>query len=43
MEQLSIRERAKLLLGEDRVEVRPERQFQHGDEFTTDTRGRGDL
>jgi hypothetical protein len=29
MDKLSIHERAKLLLGEDRVEVRPERQFHH--------------
>lgn len=34
MERLSIRERAKLLLGEDRIEVRPERQFRR-DEFVT--------
>jgi ABC-type lipoprotein export system ATPase subunit len=29
LERLSIKERAKLLLGEDRVEVRPEAQFHH--------------
>jgi ABC-type lipoprotein export system ATPase subunit len=43
LERLSIRERAKLLLGEDRVEVRPEAQFWDGERDGGDTGRRGEL
>jgi ABC-type lipoprotein export system ATPase subunit len=43
MDRLSIHERAKLLLGEDRVEVRPERQFRHDDDHTTEPRRHGGI